>query len=123
MSRLRAAAVVAVLTGAALVPLRAQQDTDTSLPALPTRLGTYVDQYERELAAVVSEEFYLQEVSAMNGVFGDKRSLKSDVLISSAGEIGWVAFRDVMEVDGKQVNDRQDRLINLFVKPSGDTKE
>ena len=111
------------LVGASLLPLRAQQDIDTSLPALLSRMGAYVDQYERELAAVVSEELYFQEVSAVNGVFGDKRYLKSDVLISSAGEFGWVAFRDVMEVDGKQVNDRQDRLINLFVKPSGDSKE
>ena len=70
-------------------------------------------------------EGVLQDVTTINGMFGDKRNLKSDLLLSNAGELGWVAFRDVFEVDGKPVreSDRRDRLINLFVKPTGDSKE
>lgn len=118
------AAVVAAVVCASLLPLRAQQpDLDNSLPALVSRLGTYVDQYEQDLAAVVSEEVYLQQTTTLNGMFGDKRELKSDFLLSKAGDMGWVAFRDVFEVDGQEVRDRSDRLVNLFLKPTGDSKE
>ena len=118
------AGIVGGLIAVSLLPLRAQQaDLDTSLPALLERLGRYVDEYEQDLAAVVSEELYQQDVSTLNGMFGDKRSLRSDLLISKAGDFGWVAFRDVYEVDGKEVRDRSDRLIDLFVKPTGDSKE
>ena len=119
------AAIVGGLVCVSALSLRAQQaDIDKSLPALLDRLEKYVDQYEKDLAAVVSEEV-LQDVTTINGMFGDKRNLKSDLLLSNAGELGWVAFRDVFEVDGKPVreSDRRDRLINLFVKPTGDSKE
>jgi hypothetical protein len=126
MRKLAWAAIVGGLVCVSAQSLRAQQaEIDTSLPALLDRLGKYVDQYERDLATVVSEELYLQDVTAVNGMFGDKRYLRSDLLLSNAGDFGWVAFRDVYEVDGKLVreSDRKDRLINLFVKPTGDSKE
>ncbi|MEO6223479.1 MAG: hypothetical protein ABIP90_09520 [Vicinamibacterales bacterium] len=118
------AAIVAGLVCASLLGLDAQQaELDTSLPALLERLGKYVDQYERDLAAVVSEERYHQEVAALNGMFGDRRELRSDLLLSKAGDLGWVAFRDVFEVDGKEVRDRSDRLVNLFLKPTGESPD
>jgi hypothetical protein len=124
MRRILWAAIVGGLACVSLLPLRAQEkDLDTSLPALLDRLGRYVDQYEQDLAAVVSEELYQQDVTTINGLFGDKRLLRSDLLLSKAGDLGWVAFRDVLEVDGKEVRGRDDRLINLFVKPTGDSKE
>lgn len=125
--------IVTLAAVAGLGPVEAQQggsqgppaprpaDSDNSLPALLVRLGAYVDQYERDLAAVVSEEQYWQEVTTLNGMFGDKRHLRSDLLLSKAGDLGWVAFRDVFEVDGKEVRDRSDRLMNLFLKPTGDS--
>jgi hypothetical protein len=106
------------LTGSGQEPV-----SDNSLPALLDRLGKYVNQYERDMAAVVLEENYVQEVSQINGSFGDKRVLRSDFLLSKAGDLGWVAFRDVFEVDGKEVRDRNDRLVQLFVKPTSDSKE
>lgn len=126
MRRVAWAGMLGGLVCVSTLSLGAQQaQIDMSLPALLDRLGKYVDQYERDLATVVSEELYLQDVTAVNGMFGDKRYLRSDLLISNAGDAGWVAFRDVYEVDGKLVreSDRKDRLINLFVKPTGDSKE
>jgi hypothetical protein len=117
------ALIVGGLACASLVSLGAQDKLDTSLPALLDRLGKYVDQYEQDLAAVVSEEHYWQEVTTTNGMFGEKRELKSDFLLSKAGESGWIAFRDVYAVNGKEVRDRTDRLVTLFLKPTGDTKE
>ncbi len=117
------AVIVSGLVGASLLSLRAQDKLDNSLPALLDRLGKYVDQYEQDLAVVVSEEHYWQEVTTTNGMFGEKRELKSDFLLSKAGESGWIAFRDVLSVNGKEVNDRSDRLVKLFLKPTGDSKE
>lgn len=96
---------------------------DTSLPALLQRLGAYVEDYEKKLAAVVSEEMYLQEVAAQGGVGAQKQVLRSDLLLTKAGDAGWVAFRDVFEVDGEPVRDRDDRLAKLFLNPTGDTRE
>jgi len=112
---------VGLFVTAGLLSTQAQTPAprDNSLPALLTRLGQYIDQYERDLAAVVSEEHYLQQVAQLNGMFGDRRELKSDLLVSKAGDLGWVAFRDVFEVDGKEVRDRSDRLVELFIKPTG----
>jgi len=116
--------IVCGLACTSLLSLRAQeQKLDTSLPALLDRLGRYVDQYEQDLAAVVSEEHYWQEITTINGMFGQKRELKSDFLLSKAGEMGWVAFRDVFQVDGQEVRDRTDRLVNLFLKPTGDSQD
>lgn len=113
---------VAAIVCLSVLTVQAQQpELDNSLPALLERLGKYVDQYERDLTTIVSEELYFQEVSAVNGMFGDKRELRSDFLLSKAGDLGWVAFRDVFSVDGKEVRDRSDRLVNLFLKPTGDT--
>ena len=123
MQRVLWAAIVGGLVFAGLLPLRAQQDVDTSLPALLDRLGRYVDQYEQDLALVVSEEHYWQEITGAGGLFGEKRELKSDFLLSKAGDTGWIAFRDVLAVNGKEVNDRPDRLVNLFLKPTGDSKD
>jgi len=117
-------ALVAAMIGAGLA-LSAQEPAklDTSLPALLERLGAYIDTFEKDLATVVSEERYFQEVAPLNGMFGDKRELRSDLLLAKAGELGWVAFRDVFEMDGKEVRDRSDRLVELFLKPTGDSAE
>lgn len=98
---------------------------DTSLEALTERLAAYVETYERELAAVVSEEHYSQELSGASSLWASKRVLRSEFLLTrgpseAEGAAGWVAFRDVFEVDGTPVQDRSDRLIQLFIKPSGD---
>lgn len=97
---------------------------DVPLETLLERLGTYIDTYERDLSAVVSEEHYTQETAGGASLWPSSRILRSEFLITrgAAGEDGpaWVAFRDVFEVDGKPVQDRSDRLVQLFLKPTGD---
>jgi hypothetical protein len=47
--------------------------------------------------------------------------LRSDLLIlRTAGPLGWQTFRDVFEVDGAAVRDREERLTGLFERPSAD---
>jgi len=50
------------------------------------------------------------------------RELKSDLLlVRPVGADRWVQFRDVFEVDGRPVRDRNQRLMKLFVTPSSAT--
>lgn len=93
---------------------------DVPLETLLDRLATYVERYERDLSAVVSEEHYVQEVTGQSSLWPSTRVLKSEFLLTRGADQGWVAFRDVFEVDGKPLQDRSDRLIQLFVKPTGD---
>lgn len=77
------------------------------------RLWDYADAYERQYSMLVAEEDYRQSLP--------RRSirLRSDFLLVRLDAIkGWVSFRDVFEVDGAPVRDRDDRLKQLFLKPN-----
>lgn len=78
------------------------------------RLVAYVNGYRRQYSALVAEEEYWQQDS------GSKRSLRSDVLLvqPSGAQEEWVSFRDVFEVNGQMVRDREDRLRRLFLEAS-----
>ena len=54
-----------------------------------------------------------------NQLLPTHRELKSDLLmVKPAGGDRWMQFRDVFDVDGKPVRDRNERLMQLFVSPS-----
>jgi hypothetical protein len=114
------------LGGTALQP----PDLETVL----LRAGDYVESYERELGMVIAREEYVQTVPAAGaadipaapGIAGNirtpyqiknqERRLLSDymmVRLPSAGD-QWVGFRAVIEVDGRPVRDRAERMQNLF---------
>jgi hypothetical protein len=90
------------------------------------RAGTYVVEFQRSLSGVVAEEQYVQSVryplgtgSRASQLLPTHRELKSDLLlVKPAGVDRWLQFRDVFQVDGKEVRDRNERLMELFVKPS-----
>jgi VWFA-related protein len=80
--------------------------------------GRYVVRFETSFARVVTEEQYRQ--------WADRRvrTLRSDlVFVSAPREIPWALFRDVYEVDGQRVRDRDARLQRLFMDPSATTLE
>jgi hypothetical protein len=126
----------AVLFGAIVssTPLAKTSDV-ASVIAKATK---YVAEYENTFSVLVAEERYIQEVrrqtvsaggnlSQQNpgGGFTGPRSaehrrvLRSDyLLVKLTGGGGWMPFRDVFEVDGRKVRDREDKLTNLFIKPS-----
>lgn len=92
--------------------------------ALLARSAAYLEAYEKAFSVVVSEETYSQEleieprISTRPGVdqtIRQERTLRSDVLQTSIGQSEWVAFRDVYEVDGQAVRDRDARLQKLFL--------
>ncbi len=83
---------------------------------LVARASAYVHEFVTLFANVVAEERYEQEITTPRR----KRVLTGDfLLVRYPGDEMWQAFRDVSEVDGKPVRDRQDRILKLFTEPSG----
>ena len=115
------AALLIVVPALAQTPEAAQQPT---LDSVLGRAGTYVVDFQRQLSGVVAEEQYVQDVryppgSRGSGLGASHRELKSDLLlVKPAGADRWLQFRDVFEVDGKAIRDRNERLMQLFVTPS-----
>ncbi len=111
---------------------RAQTSIDLPLPAVLSRAAIYVDTYADHLTGMVVEESYVQDVQTVNR-FGFRanlargpvhRTLRSDVLlVRPDGSDSWMQFRDVFEVDGKPLRDRNDRLSKLFLQPSKSTAQ
>ncbi|HEV3139337.1 MAG TPA: hypothetical protein VGY57_02410 [Vicinamibacterales bacterium] len=98
---------------------------DPVLDAVLKRAGQYVLDFERQLSGVVAEETYVQTSLNASGapiMPGGRRQMKSDLLmVKPIGSSRYLAFRDVFEVDRREVRDRQDRLMKLFLEPSAST--
>lgn len=72
--------------------------------------------FERELAAVVADEHFVQRGQNRIGKDGARREMRSDfLLVRIPGQDGWRPFRDVYEVDRRVVRDRTERLQKLFI--------
>ena len=79
------------------------------------RLVDYVEAYERQYSGLVAEEEFRQSSRGRNV------RLRSDYLLVKPEKSPlWVSFRDVYEVDGVAVRDRDDRLRRLFLEPGAD---
>ena len=117
MSRL--ATVVLPFAFCLLPYLAAGQTKAEELKAVLGRTATYIAEYQAKLAGIVAEENYKQDVRGTTSArpsASSHRELKSDVLlVRPSGDGPWLQFRDVFEVDGKPVRDRDDRLLKLFV--------
>jgi hypothetical protein len=68
---------------------------------------------------VVTEEDYRQVYFQRGRTNPTRTRLRSEFLLVRLGEdAGWTGFRDVFEVNGQRVRDRQDRLASLFLDDS-----
>jgi len=82
--------------------------------------AAYVERFHQQLSQIVSEETYVQTVvntswSTDSMLLLPARTLRSDlILVRSAAEQRFVELRDVFEVDGQPVRDRQARLERLL---------
>jgi hypothetical protein len=53
-----------------------------------------------------------------------KQTTRADlVFVRLAGDFPWASYRDVFEVNGRKVRDREQRLVELFLKPRPDVHE
>jgi hypothetical protein len=101
---------VSLLSPAAASP---QASKDHLLAKAAVYVGQFVDQFSN----VVAEETLVQEITVPRR----KRAMRSDfLLVRFPGDAYWLSFRDVAEVDGKPIRDKEDRLTKLFLEPSGD---
>lgn len=136
--RMRACALIVQVAAAGLVatwPVAAQPvSPDLMLRATLSRAATYVETFADRVSGFVTAESYVQDVHLPMNRFGVRpsnirpysgplhRELKSDLLlVRPLGADGWMQFRDVTEVDGKRLKDRNDRLAHLFLEPSKNT--
>jgi hypothetical protein len=91
----------------------ASPEREAELQLALARLLDYVAGYERQYSGLVAEEDYLQWTRTQ------RVRLRSDFLLVRLEDPGtWVSFRDVFEVDGHRVRDREDRLKRLFLDPT-----
>jgi hypothetical protein len=100
------------------IPPVAAEANASGLDALLAKAGAYAARYEAELADLVAEESYVQRRLSPGGRLRKARQLRSDIVLvpmSEAGALRWVVFRDVFEVDGKRVADREARVKRLFL--------
>ena len=83
------------------------------------RTTEYVRTFVRGFANVVAEERYVQTANPNNpGPGPQRRLLLSDFLLVKGQRANdWYQFRDVREVDGRPVSDRDRRLTELFLQP------
>ena len=117
--RWAAAGALALLTVASPSAFE-QKDT---LDDVLKRTAQYVADFRRQLSGIVAAETYHQEVTATGRlnttVTYPRRNLKSDLLlVKPADGDRYVELRDVFEVDGKPVRDRQARLERLLRDPA-----
>lgn len=117
----RATRALAVIAGllAASATSRSPQDAPPLADVLKSA-GTYVAKYEKQFSAVVAEERYSQAIRDASSIAIDARYLRSETAAINLGGGDWVGFRDVFEVDGRPVRDRDERLTRLFLQQTPD---
>lgn len=101
-----------------------------ALGAVLARTAEYVTEYQTRLAGIVAEEKYTQDVRNLGSprqTFATPsrthRELRSDLLlVRPSGDGPWLQFRDVFELDGKPIRDRDQRLLKLFVDTNADQR-
>ncbi|HJO37247.1 MAG: hypothetical protein QGG24_06780 [Vicinamibacterales bacterium] len=112
---MRTARLLPLIVAAATVagPPAAGTAQEPTLETVLERAAAYVERYQTELGSVIAEEDYLQVADGRR-----TRRMVSDLLVLSTPGLDepWLAFRDVIEVDGTPVEDRLQRLEDLFLE-------
>jgi hypothetical protein len=116
--RLRFASAAALAACLAIAVPSAQTPT---LDEVLKRTASYVADFRRQLSGIVAEETYRQEivytgrVTNQAALVNPRRRLTSDLLLVKAGDADrYVELRDVLEVDGVPLHNRQGRLEELL---------
>lgn len=121
----------------------AQRPADAALEELLARARQSSVVFFDEFSDVVAEERYVQESSAFlpvvpipglirggrgalpamsaPSVSAKHRELRSDFLIDKSISNQFLPFRDVFEVDGVPIRDREQRLAKVFLDKKGDS--
>jgi hypothetical protein len=104
---------------AAPAPPEVPADVPAGVTPILEATGRYLVGFQEKFRNLVAEETYRQWADS-----GPRRmrTLRSDVVfVTVPGDVPWVTFRDVYEVDGQEVRDREARLERLFSNPDAST--
>ena len=97
---------------------------DPALEDVLKRVGRYVANYGEQASLIIAVEHYEQKYQdAPAGERSHRKLLAEFALFKTRDATGWVGFRDVIEVDGKAIPDRQDRLQALLRAGTPDVLE
>src|SRR5262245_34236063 len=131
---------IAVLAAAVMVAAGAitRAHEQPALADLLDRATRYVIDYEQAFSLLVSDEDYVQWIERPTNpgtnldranpgggmIGGGPRktvNIKSDYVLVQLGEgQGWMPFRDIVSVDGRETRHREDRLAKLFISNNPD---
>ena len=97
-----------------------------SLKELLRRAGTWVERFADDSTFVVADERYDQEYGVRTGASWQlqRRNLLSEIVWVKTSDdesrrgYPWIQFRDVVEVDGKELPEHRGRLERLFKEVS-----
>lgn len=96
---------VVALIGA---PVWAQR-LDTSAKAVAAAATAYVDQYQQQLAFLLADEQYTQQVFDGQGRETARRTMTGESFVTFVpADRAWISVHDVAEIDGKPVENRED---------------
>src|SRR4249920_771283 len=138
-----AGSIFALVLGTALVLAAPPPPARVELETVLDRAGWYLDYFVDEFENVVAEETYVQDSSQLLASFSPvsggrggavqppspsdmlrarHRDMRSDFLLVKSRETdALVPFRDVIQVDGVLIRDREARLAKLFLSDLPDT--
>jgi hypothetical protein len=94
-------------------PVRTQTPAEAALLTVLERMAGYVARYGENASAIVAFEKYTQSVVIDGRLPIKPRQLTAEFAIVKVPG-GWVGYRDVVEVNGRKLHDRPDRLASLL---------
>jgi hypothetical protein len=117
--------IVATAAGVALLAVAQPGAQPPPLKDVLARAADYVERFHRQLSQIVAEETYTQTVvntsRFSNTLLAQPtQRLRSDlILVKPSAADRFVELRDVFEVNGSPVRDREARLEKLLRDPAG----
>ena len=111
---------VAVIIACSGYPAVSSHTQAVALEELQQRATAYVVVYQQALTSLVANERYVQTLRRERGG-GQRRELVSEVaMVRGGAQSEWIMFRDVLEVDGRVMRNREQRLLELLQSPAPD---
>ena len=113
---LRYALAMLVVLGGTALPA---EQRPLSVKDVIGRVGAYVDRYGERASIVVATEHYTQQARRVASMPEQRKIVADFAIVKLDTARGWQGFRDVIEVDGTQLPDRDDRLVRALTRSAG----
>jgi hypothetical protein len=107
-----------IITVAALATLVSPQFNTAD--TIRDRLDKYLIEYEPQLSSLVAEELMTQRMKAQQWVVTNRRIESEVAFVALPANAGWLGFRRVIRVNGKDLKDRGVPLAQLLLEGASD---